>query len=139
MANEYITPGGIVYQIRDGKIKPRFVYRLHVPYTESERSRIMGNFGQIRLDSPEGRVIAHKGVTTKEELEEIYTPTVEGTLMKTAPEAEKYMGEEEIKEMREYNKAAGLDKSKIDTIAHLPIVLVAIAIGVLVLWLGRVK
>ena len=41
--------------------------------------------------------------------------------------------------MNDQNKAAGLDKSKISTVAHLPIVLVAIAIGVLVLLLGRMK
>ena len=42
-------------------------------------------------------------------------------------------------EMKDYDKAAGLDASKVSTIVHLPIVLIAIAIGVLVLWLGRVK
>jgi len=41
-------------------------------------------------------------------------------------------------EMENYDKAAGLDKSKIGTVKNLPIVLVAIAIGVLVYFLfGR--
>lgn len=41
--------------------------------------------------------------------------------------------------MEVQDKAAGLDASKVGTLLHLPIVLVAIAIGVLVLWLGRTK
>ena len=45
----------------------------------------------------------------------------------------------EREEMEDYDKAAGMDTSKVSTIVHLPIVLIAIAIGVLVWWLGRVK
>ena len=41
------------------------------------------------------------------------------------------------REMRENDKAAGLGRSKIGSVAHLPIVLVAIAVGVLIYWLGR--
>ena len=40
-------------------------------------------------------------------------------------------------EMRENDMAAGLGRSKIGSVAHLPIVLVAIAIGVLIYLLGR--
>lgn len=36
-----------------------------------------------------------------------------------------------------YDKAAGLDRSKVGTVKHLPVVLVAIFIGVLIYWLGR--
>lgn len=56
------------------------------------------------------------------------------------PEWQKERMESDIaSQMKDYDKGAGLGASKVGTIAHLPIVLVAIAIGVLIYFLGRGK
>jgi len=81
----------------------------------------------------------HHGESGKASLENINIGDVPTSITggKLAPEAEKMVdnlinvsGKGE-KPMEVYDKAAGLDKSKISTVKNLPIILVAIAIGVL--------